>query len=514
MNFTYNKKNVSNNTKRIFDILQNNNSDDVSELIKESEVLTNNTNQLNRERVVVANQGSFGTVTVSKNINSRDNNNRNNNTNNNYYQNRNGNNNQTGFSRGVGGVSYNRGNQRPYQSNENRGNHNNNNYRDNNRGRDTRDNRGGFNSRGNYNYNNYNNNNNARNLNRNTRTIFETEESSYANDETVRKQIISYLYSMLQLHNFDYKILETEADLQYLNTTRYYMFPNYKGTPSFMIFIKFCEDYYTCIIDRTTLKYNKNLLDYNSVNILPVKVRVCEDIYLGTIMDGVLNTQHGSRPTFYIDDLLFLRGTNVCNSKIINKNINLTSYLERCYVDDESLSTVILKINKIYELAKIRELAEFIKDKRYIKGITFYPELAGVPGSSGTKLIYIERQNTMSSNSTYNTVAQISKESEDTENSSKSTEMLELEEKTCIFSMRYVSPDVFKLLLVNETNILEEIDIALIPTSASSKTWNKLFNKDTSKTISVLCKFDNNKKKWIPLEEVTDIDKEDITLSA
>lgn len=480
MNYTYNKKNLGNNARNIFDILQNN-----SDTNQELPVDNNNVNTENKR-------------ISTQNYLNRDGNNESRNINGNYNVNRGGNN----YNRG--GNNYNRGGSNYNRSNNN--NNQNNNY-----------NRSGDNPIGvrtnshqqtNYNYqpiNQQNNNNyynqrqhqnqNNRN-NNNKRVIFQVDENSYVNDQKVRKRIIDCVYSMLPLYGFDYKILETENDLNYLTRNKYFLFPNYKGTPSFLIFIKICEDYYTCIIDRTTLKYNKDQLDHNLVNILPVKIRVNEDIYLGTIMDGVLNTPPATRPTFYVDDILYLRGSNVCNTKIFNKNINLTSYLERCYVDDEQISNVILKVNKIYELDQISALADFIKDKKYIKGITFYPEL------TGTKLLYIERQTNFHPNTNTNSNCNSNHQphkfikpaylNEEDDNS-----------KTLIFSMKYVSPDVYTLFLNNNSQ-LQEHGIALIPTLQCSKFCSSMFNDNTSQSVLVECKYDDHKKKWIPINQITD----------
>jgi len=188
-------------------------------------------------------------------------------------------------------------------------------------------------------------------------------------------------------------ILKTEQDLHNLNGNKYYLFPNYKGTPSFMLFIKIYDNYYNCIIDKIHLKCNMEKLDLNLVNIIPVKVPVCEDIYEGTIFEGVLNNSDGEdRPIFYIDNVIYLHGDDVSTTKIYNKNIHLTSYLERCYKDDKLISNVILKINKIFELEQIRDLEEFINNKTGIKGITFYPDCTGI------KLLYIDRDNIKTQN--------------------------------------------------------------------------------------------------------------------
>jgi len=281
---------------------------------------------------------------------------------------------------------------------------------------------------------------------------------------------------------------------------------------------------------------------------------------LGTIMDGIYyvppkqynndsQKTTNSRPIFYIDDVLYLRGDNVCNTKILNKNINLTSYLERCYIDDDVVSTVVLKINSIYELDKLSELANFIKDKNNIKGITFYPELAG------TKLIYIEKRDS-NFNQNYlqnqiknsnNTNINYIKNNNDSsfnfssneDNDEKSTiinnndnanredniecqgqkdeikvnwDESEKESQgdnklnsvdTNVFSMKYVSPDVYKLY-INKNDNIEEVGIALIPTFDSSKYWNSVFKKNTELNIQVTCKYDNHKKKWIPVSKICD----------
>jgi len=398
MNYTYDKKNNNGNIKNLFNMLQNNNNNTNNNV--ETQPTYQKSFYAQKPQQEQIEQDTNKLRDSSNNVPTRKYYDNNNNNNSNYHRRESYNNNAT---RGSGFFRGNRGGNRGghYNNNNNNSNSNSNNEghrkenRDNDKemnrseniNRDKDGNRGGYKGN-NYNNRSYNNQPSRSFMNPNYKTIFQTE-NTYAADQVIRKQLINYLYSMTKNCNRDYKIMESIQDLEYLSRNKYFLFPNYKGTPGFLIFIKICEDYYSCVIDRTSLKYNKTELDYDGVKIIPIKARVCEDIYSGTIMDGVFNTGpitgNSAKPTFYIDDVLYLGGNNVFNSKIINKNINLNSYLSRCYVNDDQISTINLKVNTIYEIDEIRNLVDFIKDKRYIKGITFYPEL------NGTKLLYIDR---------------------------------------------------------------------------------------------------------------------------
>jgi len=153
------------------------------------------------------------------------------------------------------------------------------------------------------------------------------------NQETVsletRQTLLKYMYHTIELSNYKYKLIEYEYDLPLLKEKQYYVSPNYNGIHSLLIFIKIKDQYLSFVIDRKTLTYNINQIDYDKVKIIPVHYRFDEEIYSGSIFDGVLlyNNIDGIKH-FVINDIYCLRGKNMSGDKVTNKMLNISTYLE------------------------------------------------------------------------------------------------------------------------------------------------------------------------------------------
>lgn len=368
-------------------------------------------------------------------------------------------------------------------------------------------------------------------------------EDSIFNNPIVKQQLLDYIYSILELSRYKYKLLEFEYDLQLLKEKPYYVSPNYNGIHSLLIFIKLKDQFYSCIIDRRTLNYNKSQLDLDKVKIIPVTVRLDDSIYLGTIIDGVLlyNNTNGNK-NFVINDLYYFRGENMTDEKIANKMLNINTYLENNLKTDSNLTNINFIVNKIYQLKDIHQLVNlYIPKSKYsnsIKGLSFYPEL------SGTKLIYLynncavdtmqekqdqhNQRDQRDQHHQYNSVPTVNKiqkkimpnvnnisndnNNNNNSNNNNNNKVLELPNMNNLsnliitFRMKKTDTiDVYNLYLGKKTiednkKILKyiKIGIAYIPTKECSFFCKNLFT-DTD-TVMVDCKWYPEKNKWIPIK--------------
>jgi len=205
-------------------------------------------------------------------------------------------------------------------------------------------------------------------------------------NEKIRKKVIDVLYKMIHLSNFRYKLLETENDLALLKQTKYYISPNYNGTNCLLYFIKINNEYFSFLIDRSTLKYDIRQVDINKIRIIPISIRLDRDVYNGTIIDGILLYQPvNGQKVFVINDVYYLCGDNLTKDKMKYKMLNMQTYINNNIVEDPVTNDIKLHVSYIKPATDILDFAKSdmyeLPFKQHIKGVIFYPEI------SGTKLI-------------------------------------------------------------------------------------------------------------------------------
>jgi hypothetical protein len=204
-------------------------------------------------------------------------------------------------------------------------------------------------------------------------------------DLETKRQVLEYVYRAIDLGQYKYYLLKYECELSQLKEKSAYVSPNYNGLNSLLVFIKIKNRYLSYIIDRKTLTYNINQIDYNTVKIIPIQYRLEESIYNGSIFDGVLlyNNIDGLKH-FVINDVYYLKGKRLVDDKLSNKMFNISAYLDTI-TDDKRTNNIVFIVNKLYELNTINQLINvYIPKSKYnksIKGVAFYQEY------SGTKLI-------------------------------------------------------------------------------------------------------------------------------
>lgn len=359
----------------------------------------------------------------------------------------------------------------------------------------------------------------------NQKENFSNTNSKFGVDQ-LKEQLVNYIFNVIDLSRFKFELLQFDNELHQLVEKKYFLSANFSGSNCLLVFTKIRDTYHSCLIDRKTLSYNRQKINVNDVITYPVNLKLDREIYNGTIFDGIFI--QGKKKTFVITDVYFFKGQDYTMSKLDSKLLTIYSYLKSNYVENEKTNNIILAVNQLYPLSDIEKLVEKeipkIKDF-FVRGIAFYPE------KSGTKLIYLNGNETKenSSNMQQKNNNYVSKSN--VENNTKSnieninvtqnnsTQQIKKQVKVfyCpkdkqdedyIFQMKTTEmPDVYLLNVVEPVkkdgkNLLKtvKVGIAYIPTVQRSK-WCKELVKNTNGNMLVHCKFNAEKMTWEPFKQ-------------
>lgn len=326
----------------------------------------------------------------------------------------------------------------------------------------------------------------------------------------VKEQLIDYVYKSVNLSKYKYKLIEYETDLPLLKEKKFFVSPNYNGIQGLLIFKKIKDKYYSLIMDRRTLKYNREEVDIDSVKLIPISARLDETIYNGTIIDGVLLYNHmNGIKNFVINDIYIFRGKDLSNDKINDKMININTYLEQFMKQDDKMNNILFIVNKLYNLYELKQLAHmYIPSSKYntcVKGLSFFPEI------SGYKLIYLYN-NCAQGEATANQTepeAIIKEKPSHTQLVIKPTQKLLKGAGMAVLRMKKTGiVDVYHLYgakkVVQDGRSLlkfKKLGLAYLPTTETSQFCMKLFeDRDEDDSILVECKYVPDKNKWIPIK--------------
>ena len=323
----------------------------------------------------------------------------------------------------------------------------------------------------------------------------------------IRNRIIDYLYDHVEINHQRYSILKNASEIYDLRNKQFYISANSCGINSFIIFMKHNSEYYSYIVDRRSISYNRHTVNKNNVKMFEIKLKVDEKYYNGTILDGIWMDNLGlnnSTIHFMITDVFMLFGKSTMIQNYASKMFTLHNLMNELPKDVKYK----LYVSRPYNLNDAKSLfTEYIYPniKNFnIKGITYYPEC------SGTKLIYLfdkedeQYKNLLFANSEIKTEIKLNEPEEITSNQKRvyKFELIDFEysEKvTHTFEvLKTDTPDVYKLYSFFQTtnNNKKFIGIAYIPTYNDSLKCKTLFLN--SNTLIMECVFYPMKGKWIP----------------
>lgn len=398
-----------------------------------------------------------------------------------------------------------------------------------------------YNNKPNYN-NSYNKSYNNSNTNTNNKVTwkdnYETQSDTTIDDNTninIKNVVLDYLYNKIEVADHKYQLIKNIGDVYELKNRKYYVSGNTCGINSFLIFMKKDNNYYSYLVDRRSISYNRNTLKKSSVRFTEIKLAVDLKLYEGTIIDGVLidndndkiiskGETKSNKIMFMISDVFSFCGKSLLSMNYKKKMFTIGTMLSE-YIDNNKANSnnIELFVSRPFEINQATDLfAEYINpySKKYnIKGLTFYPE------NSGAKIIYLfDKQDDKIKNDLVNRTVTIDSNAKTDDN----LQLLESSETKKIFRFDLVNPeciddivlnlemkkteisDVYKLYGIfhnSDKYIKKKIGIAYIPSYELSLKCKLFFLKSDSLIMN--CKFNSYKGKWVPINE-SSIQKIDI----
>ena len=337
---------------------------------------------------------------------------------------------------------------------------------------------------------------------------YKTDRSRNPYSIQITQQLVTHIYSTVELAKYKYKVIEFESDLPLLTEQKYLLSANFNGISSLLVFTKIRDKYYSFVIDRKTLSYNQAQINLETIRITPINIKLDNSIYNGTIMDGYFVQNKRTRERIFImSDVYTFRGKDLTNDNIQHKISNVTSYLEAHISHNDRINDIKLTVNKFYsplDIIKLKSDMEKIKGFEF-RGYAFYPE------KSGTRLIFLENEAKKNIAPQVHAIIE-----QDKENKLKKQDVKYVPKSDdpvyAILELRKTNqPDVYHILCTEKAQLdgknvlrLKKLGVAYIPDSKCSLMCKNLMSSKVSGRALMKCEFVTDKNKWMPIEEVKD----------
>jgi hypothetical protein len=380
-----------------------------------------------------------------------------------------------------------------------------------------------------------------------------------------KEELIRYLYNTINVSQFKYEIINNVSQLDKIVSSQHYLSAEFFGKNCFLVFTKLKSNFYSFLIDRTQLKYKIDDINFDTINIQQCNVDVDISIYTGTIFDGtyiIKNNKH----TFMCNDVYYFKGTDCISNNLQHKLLNIQMYFNsigstntRAEMFDNRIHLEI-QINKLQDVKTIRS---FVNDKIVstpekktffdnfmTRGLCFWPQ------KSGTKLLYIygkdyekprEKPREIHKENHTDGLKDIFKDSLKDKDNIKDKDNLKDKDdfkqtkkpyiikddvspkKTPLSKKSYVAKNdspIYAILEMKATRLVDnykmyaiekvvdnnvprlkkyQLDIAYIPNIKKSKWCKDITVSSTNGSVLVKCLWKDDKRKWEPMEHVTDI---------
>lgn len=280
------------------------------------------------------------------------------------------------------------------------------------------------------------------------------------NDYLIKKKILDYLLDNVEPYNFNYIKISEESHLMKIKNTQYFVCPNIIGENYIFISKKINGIFYSVIINKNHLTDLQNI-NYNDIIIISLKIRLCENTYNGTILDGkIINL--GGCSVFLINDGYQLYGKDIIEDNIHDKFKKITDFLDNSYIIDNNMNVIDFRLNKLNEINEIKDLVY----NRMKKSVHNFDSIIFIPKNKNTKYVY-----NLNNKHKYN-----------------------LEK---IMLGKRIDIDVI-VLYAKEDDDDRRIGIAHIPTQKCSKIC--FDNLSINELLPIKCRLNTCFKKWEPIE--------------
>ena len=355
-----------------------------------------------------------------------------------------------------------------------------------------------------------------------------------SNDD-LQKQLVGVIYSLNNISKFRYEQIQYESHLSKLLRTKFFASINFCGTSCLLVFTKLSGKFYVFTVDRSTLSYNFNKIDYSSIKMDMRTLRLDPTIYMGTIFDGILIKIHGKEDVFVISDVYNFKGIDYTSTKLEDKLELIKDYLRENYDETQIENNIRLVLNRLYPLEKTGYLVEkvmpTIKEFKF-RGLCFYPEI------SECKQIFLfnneektnnpvnkdsqrdtreNRENRETIDTRENRGTRDTRDTRENRESQRERDtkqdfikFVNTSDKEIIVTLEVrttTNPDVYNLFCVDRIiedgkKILKRVNLgtAFIPGIEVSHKLGRIFNTSNTKAILMKCRFNDSKSKFEPLE--------------
>ena len=144
--------------------------------------------------------------------------------------------------------------------------------------------------------------------------------------------------------SFNEEIEYYDNDRKIIKSKKYYLSANSCGINSILVFLKKDGEYFSYLIDRRSISYNRQTLNRSQVRITEIKLSVDLKLYDGTILDGIIidsdsniignnnlisGSTNSSKINFMITDIFVLGGKSLITMDYKKKNVHNNVYVRK-----------------------------------------------------------------------------------------------------------------------------------------------------------------------------------------
>lgn len=157
--------------------------------------------------------------------------------------------------------------------------------------------------------------------------------NTYFKQLNVKEIILDFIYNNVHFNMINKYSLD-KTTLGLIDSLDYIVEPIINGVECLCIIMKNKNNYYSCLVEKEGLTTNKKDICINNVNIFNFDIKFSNlKIYDGTIFDGVYKYKSDYNNCdidefFIVNDIYYLNGENMINTKMTNKFSIFKSYLD------------------------------------------------------------------------------------------------------------------------------------------------------------------------------------------